>query len=193
MCPAQTVHRVLPHVRRWSAYSPAHRVELTSHAVQTAQGWWIFDPIPLESPPFSPGEIAGILLTNDNHERDCAAWATLYGVDCWAAAEAVDLPAWVRRWNRPGPFLGWQWIPLPGGAPGETAFHDPDRSLLILGDAVVNLPGRLLEILPDKYCRDPRQLRESLRLLPAVETALVAHGEPLLKDAGRRLQGLLGV
>jgi hypothetical protein len=193
MSPALTVQQVMPHIRRWTAYSPAHRVELTSHAVQTAQGWWIFDPIPLQSPPFSPGEIAGILLTNDNHERDCAAWAGLYGIDCWASAEAVDLPTWVRRWSRPGPFLGWNWIPLPGGAPGETAFHDPDRSLLVLGDAVVNLPGRSLEILPDKYCRDPRQLRESLRLLPIVETALVAHGEPLLKDAGRRLQGLLGV
>jgi len=195
MTPVERIEEVLPGIRRWSAFSPAHRVELSSTAVCTASGWWIFDPIPVVNPEGlwnEPGSVAGIILTNENHERDAAAWASRCHAHLWAAPEArLALPA-VSRWLPAVPTLQeWYLIPLPGGPPGETAFFLPDRSLLILGDAVVNLPGRELEVLPDKYCQDPRQLRESLRHLPPAEQALFAHGTPLIGQASARLTALV--
>jgi len=63
----------------------------------------------------------------------------------------------------------------------------------VLGDAVVNLKGRGLELLPDKYCTDPKRLRESLRVVVAGgwERMLMAHGEPLGSEAARRLGEVL--
>jgi hypothetical protein len=64
---------------------------------------------------------------------------------------------------------------------------------MVFGDAVVNLDGRGLELLPDKYCTDPAQLRNSLRSLREIsfENALFAHGTPLIGSAAARIAGLL--
>jgi hypothetical protein len=60
----------------------------------------------------------------------------------------------------------------------------------VVGDALVNLPGRGLEILPDKYCTNPTQLRRSLRHLPMADLVLTAHGAPF---TGREVSTLLGI
>lgn len=85
----------------------------------------------------------------------------------------------------------WKAFPLPGGAPGEMAFQHVSRSLMVFGDAVVNLPERGLELLPAKYCRDQAELRCSLRTLPPFERAVFAHGQPLLSAASERIAALL--
>ncbi len=181
MTPADHVDEPFPGLRTWSAFSPEHRVDLGSTAVLTPEGWWVFDPIPIAPDASGPrfDQVAGLLLTNANHERDSARWCDRFGCRRWAAPEAGGLPGGVARWTGPDPFPGWILIPLPGGAPGETAFFRPDRSLLVVGDALVNLPGRGLEVLPDKYCADPVELRRSLRRLPSVDRILPAHGAPI--------------
>ncbi len=195
MSPADRLVEVLPGVVRWAAFSPPHRVELSSTAVRTAGGWWIFDPIPLAETAgelFTVASVAGIVLTNENHERDAAAWSNRLRQTPWVATEAnLTLPH-LRRWPPGSSRLeDWHLIPLSGGPRGETAFVFPERSLAVFGDAVINLPGRGLEILPDKYGEDPRQLRESLRRLPDFEQALFAHGEPLIGQASNRIAALL--
>lgn len=199
---ASSVETVLPGVLRWSAYSPAHKVELTSHAVAIESGTGlVFDPIPLIAeiwdwfPPAGPP--LGIVLTNDNHERDTAAWRALFPVPVWAPPEFTAAPAGLQKWNTgpdPGsPYQGWNIVPLPGGAPGESAWYCAARSLVVFGDAVVNLEGRTLELLPDKYCTDPARLRQSLRALVEREFdhALFAHGNALIGSASRRIAALL--
>lgn len=186
---------VLPGVFRWSAYSPAHKVELTSHAVWDGTRCVVFDPIPLPEGTVIPGRWPDrIVLTNENHGRDAAAWCARFKIDAWASSEAdldLDLPD-LRRWDdSAGPLEGWDLIRLPGGPGGETAFHFPARSLVVFGDAVVHLPGRGLELLPDKYCQDPARLRASLRQLPTFENAVFAHGDPLLGNASTRIAELL--
>ncbi len=179
-------------VWRWAAFSPFHRVELAAHAVLHAGELVLFDPLPLAGPvrqrlrELAPA--GRILLTNGNHRRAAADWGRELGLPVWAPAPALF----------PGdPFgsgalpAGWAAIPLPGGAPGETAFHHRERSLVVFGDAVVHLPERGLELLPDKYCTDPRQLRASLAGLPAFERALFAHGQPIGAGAGARIAALL--
>lgn len=195
MMPAPKAERILPDVLHWSAFSPAHKVDLTSHAVRTAAGWWVFDPIPLHEDSmglFRSDPIVAVVLTNENHERDAAAWSARFQAPIWASSLAHLSLGGVRRYAPVHEIDGdWERIPLPGGAPGETAWFLPGRRLLVFGDALVHLPGRGLEILPDRYCQDPAQLRISLHTLPSAAHAVFAHGTPLLEDAAERIRSLL--
>ncbi|HAB17182.1 MAG TPA: hypothetical protein PLX89_19610 [Verrucomicrobiota bacterium] len=194
MNPCESAAEILPGIYQWSGYSPQHRVVLSSTAVLTDTGWWVFDPIPLAPVGkrfLGKNEVMAIVLTNENHERAAGQWASELSTEIWAAPDAALGRAQVRRWTSVAAFPGWTLCSLPGGAGGETAWFQPRRSLMVFGDAVVNLPDRSLEILPDKYCRDPSQLRRSLRRLPAFEHAVFAHGEPLLGGAALRLAALL--
>ena len=195
MIPAPHAELILPEVLQWSAFSPAHKVDLTSHAVRTSAGWWIFDPIPLHEDSlerFRDDRTAAVVLTNENHERDAAAWAARFQAPIRASSLAQLGLDGVQRHPPVREIDGdWERIPLPGAAPGETAWFLPGRSLLVFGDALVHLPGRGLEILPDRYCQDPAQLRLSLRTLPPATHAVFAHGTPLLGDAADRIRLLL--
>ena len=195
MVAAISAVEILPGVHRWAAFSPAHKVELAAHSVWEGRTLLIFDPIPLAAEVFdwfpTPQAPDAVVLTNGNHERDAARWRELFPLPIWAAPETEPVLDGVRRWDvAHPPFPGWRIIPLPGGAPGESAWFCPAKSLAVFGDAVVNLPGRGLELLPAKYCRDAAELRESLRGLPEFDHAVFAHGEPLLGGASARIFSL---
>ncbi|MBL9176226.1 MAG: hypothetical protein JNL10_21970 [Verrucomicrobiales bacterium] len=183
---------ILPGVLRWSAYSPAHKVELTSHAVVTPDLTLIFDPILPHASLHLPASLQSrIVITNANHERDMLEASRLWNAEIWGPPGVEFSPPITFQWGdgqSVGP--GWHPIPLPGGADGETAFHCPSRSLMVFGDAVVNLPGRSLEILPEKYCRDRPRLAAALRTLPEFDHAVFAHGLPLMEKAADRIRSL---
>lgn len=185
-----------PGIVRWQVFSPAHKVELTTHAVHTPSGWILFDPIPLaenwRSQFLARAGIRAIVLTNTNHERDAAAWrhATHAPIhvpqrDGFELPDLQLLPAasTATRWH------DWELIPLDGGAPGETAFRWRERSLVIFGDAVFNLPDYGLNVLPEKYCRDHATLRAQLRELcrEPFAHACFAHGDPLTQNASQQI------
>jgi len=194
MTTATRCERIHPDVWRWWAFSPEHRVEWMTHAVRgDSVRWVVFDPIPLEvlKLPWEGG-IEALVLTNGNHERAAEGWRERFGCPVFApsgldwAMTGVALPD-------AGMPEGWTAVPLTGGAPGETAWRLPSLGLVVFGDAVVNLAGRELELLPDKYCTDPKGLRQALAGLLAhpFEIALFAHGDPLLSRASERIRGLI--
>lgn len=195
---ADRLDEISPGIFRWAAFSPFHRVELTSHAVLANDGVLVFDPIPLAAESQARlHAFAGpraIALTNGNHLRASQEWSARLGAGVWSQTpELFPADLAVGHWPLVNPpcFSGWVTHPLPGGAPGETAFLHAGLSLAVFGDGVVNLPGRTLELLPDQYCTDPRQLRESLKHLPPFERALFAHGQPLRAGASDRIAALL--
>lgn len=184
---------IAPGIFRWAAFSPFHKVELTSHAVLTATGLTVFDPIPLAEPEWvrlgSLARRTSIVLTNGNHERAAAEWCRRWGVSPESRTPQLFPPELaVAEWTDRD---GWRALPLPGGAPGETMFLHEGLSLGVFGDAVVHLPERGLELLPDKYCTDPAALRISLAALPAFERAVFAHGQTLLTGASAKVAALL--
>ena len=66
--------------------------------------------------------------------------------------------------------------------------------MLALGDAVINLDSEKgLELLPDKYCDDPRENRRSLEKLLALDFHILtfAHGLPVTQRAKEKLRALL--
>jgi glyoxylase-like metal-dependent hydrolase (beta-lactamase superfamily II) len=190
---AASFAEIAPGIFRWAAFSPFHKVELTSHAVLAESGLLIFDPLPLAEPEAvrrRTGEVqTSLVLTNGNHERAAAAWASLCGaVPVSRVPGLFPAELGVAEWTDQH---GWRAVPLAGGAPGETLFLHDGLSLAVFGDAVVNLPERQLELLPDKYCTDPAALRASLKDLPPFERSVFAHGQPLLSGAAAKIAALL--
>jgi hypothetical protein len=76
----------------WVAH-PEEAGRRASHAVRTADGVWLFDP--LEAPGITAlidglGDVAGVAVLSDYHTRDADVFARRYDVP-------VHVPAWFRR------------------------------------------------------------------------------------------------
>ena len=197
MITAPAIQEVLPGVFAWEIFSPEHKVELTSHAVLHGERLFCFDPVGLAEEPFEwlsrRGTPTAIVLTNENHLRQSLLWRDRWRVPIWTSARSeVSLEGIRPLPEGAGAWEGWQLHPLEGGGGGETALGLPARSLMVLGDAVVNLPSRGLELLPARYCHDPLLLQKTLRDLvrEPFQHAVMAHGAPLLHEASRRIAEL---
>lgn len=187
---ASSFREILQGVYSWSAFSPHHKVELTSHAVRIQKRRvYVFDPILLDCEVMDrlifPDDTVHIILTNGNHQRASLEWKKRTKARVFvhekALDELVELPI---DGVFPEPFLSEgsvKIIDLEGGGEGETGFYFEENRLFVVGDALVNLKGRGVEVLPEKYCKDSNLLRQNLRQLELlrIETMLTAHGEPI--------------
>ena len=195
---------------RWEIYSEEHRVLLTSHAFFLEETWWVFDPISISKSTFKSwssehfgGDLLkanwNILLTNGNHERSVLDWAKDRGqcvIHVTAGSELESIAQKIWNSKAEAADLGpWKRIRLEGGAPGETAYYLEKSKAVVVGDALVNLPDRGFEILPDKYCEDPALLRASLGKLAELdlEKLWTAHGKSINTGAGVALSRLLSL
>jgi hypothetical protein len=195
---AKTFAEILPGIFRWEVFSPDHKVELSSHAVVVSGRAYCFDPIPLAADAIDElarmGKPTAIVLTNENHIRASGEWQDRWQVPVWASVEiSVTMRGVTRFSNSESRWFDWELNPLAGGPGGDIAFRLEGYSLMVMGDAVINLPRRQLELLPDKYCRDPIALRQSLRRLvkEPFDRLLVAHGQPVLEGASSKVAALL--
>jgi glyoxylase-like metal-dependent hydrolase (beta-lactamase superfamily II) len=107
-----------------------------------------------------------------------------------AAAHGFMTPRWVRDVipfdgdgtldvpGRPQPVF------TPGHTEGHTAYHLPDRGVLLCGDAMATLDVLTREegprLMPDPLQTDPAQARESLAMLEPLQADLLlpGHGAP---------------
>ena len=188
---------------RWEAYDPACKVDLSASALGVDGKIVFIDPIPLARSALAEllaeAAPAGIIVTNGNHARAAEEFRRRYHLPLAVPQEAcagTGLEPDVTIPPGGGPVFGrvFEAIPLPGGAPGEVALYRPDDGgLLVVGDAVINLPSFPLALLPDKYCSDPKALRRSVASLldRSFSKMLFAHGEPLLANARARLAAML--
>jgi hypothetical protein len=184
----------------WAVYDPAVKCEIGSIAVRVASGLVVVDPVPLAGEAWSElvaeSPLRAILLTNGNHVRNADALRQKYQVPIVTGIAAHKEIAPLR----PDVILfenellyGATAISIPGATAGETAFLFAE-GILALGDAVINVDSEKgLELLPDKYCDDPRQNRLSLATLLALDfhTLTFAHGLPMTTHARANLRALL--
>jgi glyoxylase-like metal-dependent hydrolase (beta-lactamase superfamily II) len=185
----------------WSAYDPAMKCDAGTTALRAAHGLVIVDPIPLAEPAWNEllahAPLRAVLLTNGNHARQAAALREKYQVPLVTAPatrkDLGELKADVLLLENE--FLyGITAIPIPGATPGETAFYCRGAGTVVIGDAVINVdPQKGLELLPDKYCTDPAQNRDSLRKLLALDFTSItfAHGTPVTTHAREKWANLL--
>jgi glyoxylase-like metal-dependent hydrolase (beta-lactamase superfamily II) len=160
----------------------------------------LIDPIRLHEPGVEElalhKPVAAIVLTNENHSRAALWFRGRFGSPIFSHPEAVgSLNVAVdgmlgEARNVAG---NLRVLEIPGAALGEIALLHPGGSLHF-GDAVVNLESTGLAPLPDKYCTDPKRLRESLLRLPleGVEVVTFAHGFALTQGGGAMVRALGG-
>ena len=190
----------------WETYDAASKVDLHACALTLRDGRTFFvDPILLGEEAMEQllalkVRPAAVFLTNGNHGRAAEVFRRRFGVPLCAhpaAAVHAGLIADVLIPDAGGPLFdgALEAAPLPGAAAGEMALCRTDGGgLVIVGDALINLPSHPFTVLPDKYCDDPKTLRRSLAALleRPFSTLAFAHGQPLTVNPRARLAALLG-
>lgn len=183
MAGAAELEPVAPGLFLWRAYDSSIKTELFSTAVSTHSGTYLVDPIALT--PGAAGSltnIAGVIVTNENHQRSAGDFAARFRVPLYSAAA--------------GPFPpDLTLIRIEGAAPGEIAIHSKIAGgVMVIGDALINFDPYGFTFLPSKYCTNFKVMRRSLaKLLDySFERMLFAHGTPIQSAAHQRLEALLG-
>ena len=182
----------------WQAFSPHHKVELTSSAIVVNGDLYVFDPIPLTEELMQSLEVQGcpkaVILTNENHLRNSEGFARRWKIPVVASdAARVDGVPMVPIRSGQSMCDSFQVIELGGGAGGELAFIQHEKRVVILGDALFNLPTHGFDILPERYCTSRPRLISHLRDLAKLDfdLLLMAHGQPIGDDPAGRIKELL--
>jgi hypothetical protein len=200
MLHACEVEPVAPGICLWRFYDPSVKADLFATAMETASGTYLVDPIPLAPDAFasltSRAKIAGIIITNENHDRAAAQFAEKFKVPIFldaALASATKLPGVTPIKENSFP-AEWRAVAIDGGPAGEIAIHfAASDGTMVVGDALIHFDPYGFALLPAKYCSNFKLMRRSLsKLLDySFERMLFAHGMPILSQARERLELLL--
>jgi hypothetical protein len=200
MAGSHEIDQVAPGIFIWEVYDPVVKADLFSTGLETSAGTYLIDPVDLTAQALQSlgvgPKIAGIIVTNENHGRAAEQFAARFSVPIFVH-EALERGAFQQ-----GRVLGDGEEIEPGlialaidGAPaGEMAFHYAAAGgTMVVGDALIHFEPYGFDLLPDKYCRDSKRMRQSLpKLLDySFERMLFAHGTPILSGARQRLEQLL--
>jgi hypothetical protein len=201
MAIARELVQVAPTLFFWQNYDPAVKADLFSTALATANGSLLVDPIPLHASQLhllsQHSSIAGIVVTNGNHQRAATSYSEQFSAPIFAQGNSFpDI--------RPSRFVEigsgtkicdeLEVLAIEGAVAGEIALYQPGNGgTLITGDALINFEPYGFTFLPRKYCANEKEMRRSLRklLLYQTERIFFAHGTPILAGASARLRQLL--
>jgi glyoxylase-like metal-dependent hydrolase (beta-lactamase superfamily II) len=201
MLAASEIEPICPGIFLWRLYDPSVKADLFSTALETAAGTYLIDPVRL-TPAASGGlaslpRIAGIVVTNENHERAAAQFSERFQVPVHlhvALMGATGLLKVEALQDRCTFSPGLTAVEIEGGPAGEIAVHfDASGGTMIVGDALINFEPYGFTLLPAKYCSNFKMMRRSLsKLLDySFDRMLFAHGTPILSRARQRLEELL--
>jgi glyoxylase-like metal-dependent hydrolase (beta-lactamase superfamily II) len=195
------VQEFLPGVFIWSWFSEPHGYDFHGSLFLCAEGNLCVDPVDPSDEVLerlAAEGVAQILLTNRNHTRAAnrvrertGAGVTIHPDDAaHARDQGTAIDAELEVGARVGPF---HVVGVPGKSPGEIAFHDPARRLLVVGDAVIGNPPGRLSLLPERVMDDPARLRASVRSLLELDVDALILGDGVsIREAGReRLRELI--
>ena len=200
---AQEFAQVRPNLAIWQTYDKTAKADLFSSALTVHDGVFVIDPIEIADHPLDQligtRPIAGIIVTNGNHFRSADTYMSRFSVPLFAHRNSLPKrapPGFIEIGD--GSRIGneLEVIMIEGAGPGEVAlYHAGDNGTLIVGDALINFEPYGFALLPEKYCENIKQMRESLRKLFRydAERLLFAHGLPILSEANARLRQLFDV
>lgn len=184
----------------WRCYDPSAKADLFSTALETTSGTYLIDPIPLapEAVASLAGQVkvAGIIVTNENHERAAAQFSERFAVPIYLSAallSVTQLPLATPVEDKYFP-AALTAVQIDGGPAGEIAIHFAGGDgTMVVGDALINFEPHGFALLPAKYCSNFKVMRRSLsKLLDySFDRMLFAHGLPILARARERLEELL--
>ncbi|MBX9577484.1 MAG: hypothetical protein K2W97_03280 [Chthoniobacterales bacterium] len=184
-----------PQLFFWGGYDAAVKYDCSCSAIVTSAGLVFVDPLPL-APEALKSLLAeasmppiAITLTSGNHQRWSVELAEQFSLPIYAPVGAGEEIIASHFYESGDNVMGLHSIALPGFGPGETAFCDEERGILILGDALINAGEEGLLVLPKKYCTDHRLAMKSLSKLKEVAPSILvtAHGLPIVGNVAERL------
>lgn len=201
MAIALEFHQIQAGLSIWHGYDNAVKADLFSTAISANDGIFLVDPIQLEEAALAQmlrkDSVVGIILTNSNHFRATDNYLRRFSVPLFAHRDSVSTvpPIHFCEITDEKMTVGELEVTvIDGAARGEIAlYHAASGGTLVIGDALINFEPYGFTFLPEKYCQDPRQMRNSLRKLLRfnAERILFAHGMPILSGASERLRQLL--
>jgi glyoxylase-like metal-dependent hydrolase (beta-lactamase superfamily II) len=197
---ASEIEPVSPGVSIWRSYDPSVKADLFSTALETASGTYLIDPIPLAPEAVTSlaaqVKVAGIIVTNENHERAAAQFSEKFAVPIYMSPALLS----ERQFPSTAPVQDKRFpaaltaVEIEGGPAGEIAIHFAGGyGTMVVGDALINFEPYGFALLPAKYCSNFKAMRRSLsKLLDcSFDRMLFAHGMPILSRARERLEQLL--
>lgn len=201
-------HRVMENIWIWSVHSEKQNIHYNSYLIHTEGSQsFIVDPVaagpevldgltPLPKPTC-------IVLTTGAHEREALSFKERLNIPIMiseAAASGLSFRP-DSTFNDadvlPG---GWQAILLPDqDTPGECALYQPDRKILIVGDALVGKPFQFLSLPADIYAGTRRSAasihnaRQGLRRLLDLDirAILPGSGDPVMQNVHSLLKDVI--
>jgi uncharacterized cupin superfamily protein len=188
---------IVPGVSMWSVWQPDRNFHFNSFFVASKQGNLVVDPLDggdaVMEQIANAGGIAWVVITNRDHERASRAFADRFTAPIAASeADAPLLSIPVERKLRAGDeILGARVLTFRGlKTPGEIALHLPDRSTVIVGDALWGNPAGSLRLMPPEKLSDPETAVLSLRQLRArfPRHVLVGDGACIFERGSEALQ-----
>jgi hypothetical protein len=201
MTPATSLKKVARTLYGWSSFHTQWKLDFDSYALKTPEGVVFVDPMKPSPEVVEKLEAWGvpvaIFLTNANHDRDADWFRKRYQIQIYAHEKAqvdcdtkIDVLV-VDNEKLPG---GVTALPLLGTSAGGVAFYSKQSGgILLIGDALLNLPGKGLSLLAEQYLEDRKLVLKSLRQLLDLnfKIATFAHGDPLTEDAKPTIEKFL--
>lgn len=190
---------IVPGVATWSQWQPDRNLYFNSWFVESDEGNFVVDPLEPDEPVLAhvaARGLAGVVLTNRDHERAAATFAQRFKVPIIGpAADAPMMGGRVTRTVDDGDLIfGWHIVRFDGmKTPGEFAlFRAADRTA-ITGDAFWGVPAGALTLMADDKLADPERAVLSTRKLLAVNPrhVLVGDGAPIFDRAYDALVAML--
>src|SRR2546421_10470878 len=195
--PTPDFQQLSPELWIWQTWDASAKADLFSTAIRSADGLYIVDPIPLSPDQFEGFSVAGIIVTNANHQRSSSLYSDQFSVPIFAHPAAFPelKPSRLNETTGNARIGGdLEVVEIEGAGAGEIALYQPsNRGTLIVGGALINFEPYGFTFLPRKYCQNEKRMRRSLHQLRSrpAERILFAHGMPILSGAAARLHQLL--
>lgn len=197
MNPATSLNEITKNLYGWSSFHEQWKTDFDSYAVKTPDGVVFIDPMRPAPDIITKleelGEPTGVFLTNAHHDRDADWFRKQYDIQIYAHEKAKsDCDTKIDVLVLDGEKLpgGLKAIHLPGSAASEIALYTKiSGGIILIGDALLNLPDKGLALLPDQYIEDRKQAIQSLRKLAELDFKVVtfAHGDPLTDNAKKQI------
>jgi glyoxylase-like metal-dependent hydrolase (beta-lactamase superfamily II) len=197
MTPATSLKEITRNLYGWSSFHTQWKTDFDSYAVKTPAGVVFVDPMKPAPAIIEKleelGEPIGVFLTNAHHDRDADWFRKQYDIQIYAHEKAKsDCDTKIDVLVLDGEKLpgGLRAIHLPGSVASEIALYTKiSGGIILIGDALLNLPDKGLALLPDQYIEDRKQALQSLRKLAELDFKVVtfAHGDPLTDNAKKQI------
>jgi hypothetical protein len=193
---AREIAEVLPGVWHWRIHDERIDFVSAAHAVETAGGSVLVDPLPVDSSELTKvAEVTAIVLTCGSHGR--SAWRlrdelgvpvhvpalseTLRDRADWTYGEGDELPGGLRA------------VYTPGAGTTQHTLLLRDPAVAFVPDLLSRAEGEEVNLIPGEYMADPEEARRSVEKLLdlEVEVLCLGHGVPVAENANTALRRAL--